>query len=173
MKKSKIRLKKYNLKWGFDKMNNRINDVINDLTAKGYFKLSNGNVKRFNKIYGAFEELQRMQFYNFLKREYLSVNDVNEYLYYIINNLNEFPVKQFKNYDAYVGLSKNPSFKSVEDDFMTRFYTRNNNNKNPDIALQESNISNHIQILINHDVFNKDYKDLYHYDIENKAFILV
>ena len=158
-----------------------INKLVETLNEKGYFKLHYGNVKRFNKYYNGFEELQPTQFRQHLAKEYLSQKDANEYASYIITQLDDFPLKQFKNYDNYLRLKNEKPFSLIEKDFMIKFYNQNDKLKKPDVKLRAGSLEVALQVLINNDVFYTNHKTyrqddsqkLYQYDVSNKSFVRV
>ena len=157
-----------------------INPLIKTLKESGYFKLHYGNIKRFNKFYGGFEELDAVQFRQHLAKEYLSQKDAIEYVYCIINRLDDFPIKQFNNYDKYLRLLQEKPFNLIEKDFINRYYNRNSNLKRIDVKLRTGALETYLQVLINHDVFYSDvfYRSngsgrLYQYDVSGKSFVEV
>ena len=151
-------------------------NFVKELKIAGYFKQSEetfrGNVFRYNKLYGGFQELNNKQFINILNHIIKNVNLTYEYWYYIKNNLNVFPSKEYKQYQTYIGLSKKNSFDSIEREFLRRFYKDNRLRKRETEITQNVSLSNDIQVLINNDIFT-DGNDLYKYDLDNKTFILV
>ena len=153
-----------------------VDELVKELNGAGYFKesedSSRGNVFRYNNKYGVFQELNNTQFVKILDNIIGSKKIAHQHWRYIKNNLNLFPSKEHKQYQKYIGLSKQCRFKSVEDDFLRRFYKENNNRKKETEITSKVSLNKDIQVLINNDIFT-DGKDLYKYDLDNKTFILV
>lgn len=165
-------------------MKDKIIEVIEDLKAKGYFKEDNGVIRRYNKFYNSFEQLNRQQLQQILFRQYLSMNDVSEYLFFIIDELPVFPKKEFNDYEKYIKYSKEPSFKNVLNCFLNGLYLTNQGKKTDLTSINESSrniyLDNIMQLLINNDIFTDKYPTnnllkhrLFKFDKDKEAFILV
>ena len=165
-------------------MKDKVIEVIEDLKAKGYFKEDNGIIRRYNKSYNAFDQLTTQDLQQLLFRQYLSMNDVSEYSFFIINELPVFPNKEFNDYEKYIKYSKEPSFKKVLNNFLNGLYLTNQRKKTDLTSINESsrNISldKIMQLLINNDIFTDKHPTnnllkyrLFKFDKDNEEFILV
>ena len=165
-------------------MKDKVIEVIEDLKAKGYFKEDNGIKRRYNKSYNAFDQLTTQDLQQLLFRQYLSMNDVSEYSFFIINELPVFPNKEFNDYEKYIKYSKEPSFKKVLNNFLNGLYLTNQRKKTDLTSINESsrNISldKIMQLLINNDIFTDKHPTnnllkyrLFKFDKDNEEFILV
>ena len=163
-------------------MDKKLENIIADLKSKGYFKYNGSNVKRYSKTYSGFEEVGLNRFGDLLFKEYkLNRNYISKYIYIIINNLNEFPSKEWWNYQEYIKASREPSFKVVLNSFLTKQYKDNQIKKVKNFKINNPNSVNvslnHImQLLINNDIFiDMCYSGycFYKYDADNKDFIKI
>lgn len=156
---------------------NEINELVETLKEKGYFREFVRNIEGNVKIYnnnGGFHEIRKDELAGqLINKSYLSKKDAIEYWYAIYKKLPVFPTKQHINYDKYLEICNKETLDSVVKIFLDTPYKKNELKKREVESLSLNDKSNYIQVLINNDVFITPNRQLYKYDVDNKTFILV
>lgn len=154
-----------------------INGLVETLKEKGYFREFVRNIEGNIRIYnnnGGFHEIRKQEFAGqLINQGFLSQKDAYEYWYAIYIKLPVFPTKQYINYDNYLKVCNEETLDYVVRIFLDTPYKRNEMKKREVESLSLNDKSNHVQVLINNDVFITPNRQLYKYDVDNKTFILV
>ena len=159
-------------------MNDKINSIAEELTKQGYFKRGNG-IDRYSKVYGGFESVSSGQFIKIVAESLTSEQAFHNWSK-IAAMLPVFPSKEWWNYQEYMRVKDEPSFKEVLNHFLKYQYKQNQKKKTEPVNLNRDpvgiGLDDIMQVLINNDIFvDRVYRGygFFKYDIENAEFIPV